>query len=518
MNTTVIDTKGLGDSPFYSQVMAGLRGAYDNYGPGDGGYPRVQDMLTDRVLNNVWAKNYLDARLYVDGLGVTSVTAMDMRASSVRIPLMAPPPYSPRTMAMQVCAGEFVPGTPGNNGAENTNLPNVPQSMGVDVYFNQIYDQATVFYKVNQNMLSMDIMGKYNSVLPEAVANMTDSSIMAQQLNHGCARASRMENANVVEIDMSQNGNGYLQLKMNELIGLMTNPATEWSDGIVQYDLEGCVIFMRQRLWNKFFQVGNGGIINSNIGQEMLMRGAFTPDGRPKGNKIRGEYSGVWIKVVPDLYFKNAAAYLNLTAEQFAQFDKILGFIVHADGTAFGRLDTSINPIPNPGNAIGTKLQNLWQWGVNVVRDSSIGLIAEAGFQSPIATALDLVAPNSFEDALGGYQKVANDYGTNRSIAVVPSDITTNVTLTVQGTGSAPITDAQIHVVTGEGLVKGWSNNADGTYTFYVKRGGTATVTINAAGYQESTLNITAENTTGMAYSATQALTAAATVENKAGK
>lgn len=513
--TTVIDTSGLGDRAMYAQVMSNLRGAYEKYGPGPGGYPRAHGMLTDRILNNVWAKNYLDSRLYVDGFGVTSVTSMDTRASSVRIPLMAPPPYNPRTMSMQKCAGTDVPGTPGNDGLENNNLPYVAQAMGVDVDFNQLYDQAFVVYKVQENMVSLDILGKYNTDLPRAVANMTDSSIMAQQLNHGCARASMTENANVSLIDMSNTSNGYLQLKMNEVIGLMTNPQTAWSEGIVQYDLEGAVIFMRQKLWNQFFQIGNGGIINSNIGQEMLVKGAFTEDGRAKGNNIRGEYSGVWIKVVPDFYFRTAAAYLGLTAEQFTQFDKILGFIAHADGTGFGRLDTSINPIQNPGNAIGTKVQNLWQWGVNIVRDSSIGLIAEQDFVSPINTAMPLVAPSSFNDVLGGYQQVKNSLGTSQRIAVVPAQITTNVTLTVQGTGSAAITDATLNVRLEDGQIKGYSNNADGTYSFYVDRNGAATVTVSAPNYQPATVTITKENTTGNAYSVTQQLTAAANPTKK---
>lgn len=506
--TTVIDTSGLGDRAMYSQVMSNLRGAYEKYGPGPGGYPRAEGMLTDRILNNVWAKNFLDSRLYVDGYGVTSVTTMDTRASSVRVPLMAPPPYTPRTVELEQCANESIPGTPGNSGLENNNLPSVAQAMGVDIPLNQVYDHSFVVYKISENMVSLDILGKYNQDLPRAVANMTDSSIMAQQLNHACARASRTDNANTVLVDLSSTSTGYLQFKMNQIIGLMTNPQTDWSEGIVQYDLEGAVIFMRQKLWNQFFQVGNGGIINSQLGQEMLVRGAFTEDGRAKGNNVRGEYSGVLVKVVPDSYFRNAAAYLNLSADQFEQFDKILGFIAHSDGTGFGRLDTSINPIQNPGNAIGTKVQNLWQWGVGVVRDSSIGIIAEEGFTSPISDALYLVAPSNFRDTLGGYQKVKNDYGTTQRIAVVPADITTNVTLTVRGASDAAINNATLNVKLDDGQLKGYSNNADGTYSFYVDRNGGATVLVSAPGYQDGTVTIAKDSTTGNAYSATVQLTA----------
>ncbi len=410
MATGVIDTTGLSDRSVYMQVAANIAGAYEQYGTSPGNYPKADTIMTNRILNDIWAANYLDNKIFIDGMGVKSVTSMDVRASGVRVPLLAPPPYNPRTIALQPYVGVNNEGTPGNDGLENRNLPNVPQTNGVEVVFDQVYDQATVFYKISQNMLSLDIMGEYTKMIPQAVANMTDSSIIAQHLNHGLYRAATTENSNLIMADLSDTSNGAMQLLMNRLIGLMTNPQVNWSDGIVQYPLDGAVIIMRQKLWNYFFTVSNGAIINSNIGQEMLIGGAFTRDGRPKGNNIRGEYSGVYIKVVPDIYFRNAAAYTGLTGTAEQNFDKVLAYICHRDGTAFGRLDTSINPIPNPGNAIGTKVQNLWQWGVNVVRDSSIGVVVEStadnAFVNPITTLKRLVAPASFGATYGGVLRV----------------------------------------------------------------------------------------------------------------
>lgn len=491
----VIDTSGLGDQSVYMQVAANLQGAYNNYGVSPGNYPKVDTIMTNRILNDVWTRNYLDGRIFVDGIGVTSVTSMDMRASAVRVPIIAPPPYTPRTIAMQACSMENIPGTPGNDGVENVNLPNVPQTDGVEVTFNQVYDQATVIYKISQNMLTLDIVGGYNRQIPGAVANMTDSSTIAQQMNHGLYRASTTDNSNAVVVDLTNSSQGYLQGVMNEIIGLLTNPQTSWSEGVVQFPLDRAVILMRQKLWNRFFTVGNGAIINSNIGQSMLVGGAFTTDGRPKGNNMRGEYSGVWIKVVPDSYFKNAARYLNLPINAF---DGVLGYICHSDGTAFGRLDTTINPIPNPGNGVGTKIQNSWQWGVNVIRDFSIGVVLEQGYTNPITSLFPLVAPANWSDPYGGVQRVQISNGSAQ----------TAVTLTVTGTGSANITNANLAIVTAAGVPKGYSNNADGTYQFYVPRGEAATVNITAAGYQSATVNITAANTATGTYTVTQALSA----------
>ena len=147
-------------------------------------------------------------------------------------------------------------------------------------------------------------------------------------------------------MDVTNTDEGYLQGIMNKIIGLMTNPATTWAEGIVQYSLEHSVIVMKQSLFDLLFTVKNGVLVQSNLAQEMLVRGAFTEDGRPKGNLIRGMYSGVYIKVVPDSYWRQAAAYAGITAEQYFQWDKVLAYIANSEGTAFGVASTTINPIP----------------------------------------------------------------------------------------------------------------------------------------------------------------------------
>ena len=375
MATGVIETNGIGDSTLYSQVMTGLTNAYNNYGVGNGNYPNVGSILTDRTLYNVWIKNNLDARIFVDGMGITSMNAQDMRASSVRVPLMAPPPYTPRTISVSPYTGNTISGTPGNDGLEDVNLPNVPQTNGVDVFFTQLYDRATVIYELSQEMVSLPIAAQYTAQIPSAVANMQAS----------------------------------------------------WSEGIVQYDLFKSVIIMRQSFFNLLFTVNNGAIVNGgNLPQEMLVRGAFTEDGRPKGNLIRGMYSGVYIKVVPDSYWNQAAIYAGITSGNFAQWNKVLAYICNQDGTAYGAASTTINPIPNPGNGVGTKIQNLWRWGCNVVRPSSIGLVVSSAnnltdFTNPISSAPKIVAPADFgaaSTALG----LTSDYGTVANIGVSESE------------------------------------------------------------------------------------------------
>ena len=96
----VVETSGLSDRILYSQVMTNLGRAYEQYGVGDGNFPNVEDILTDRILYNVWMRNNLNARIFIDGMGITSRTAQDAKASSVRVPIMMPPRYKPRTITI----------------------------------------------------------------------------------------------------------------------------------------------------------------------------------------------------------------------------------------------------------------------------------------------------------------------------------------------------------------------------------------------------------------------------------
>ena len=520
----VVETSGLSDRILYSQVMTNLSKTYQQYGVGDGNFPKVDDILTDRALWNIWMRNNLNARIFIDGMGITSRTAQAENASSVRVPIMAPPRYAPRTITIGQYPGNSAKGTPGNDGLENRNLPNTVQTNGVDVPFNQLYDDATIIYQLSQDMVSLPIAAQYTSMIPQTVANMEDSSIMATQIKAGLYQATQNSNANIVMIDVKNTNEGYLQGVMNAIIGLMTNPGTTWAEGIVQYDLERSVIIMKQSLFNLLFTVKNGVLVQSNLAQEMLVRGAFTEDGRPKGNLIRGMYSGVYIKVVPDSYWRQAAAYAGITGEQYAQWDKVLAYIANAEGTAFGVASTTINPIPNPGNAVGTKIQNLWRWGCGVVRPSSIGLVVSSDggtgtdFVNPVNEQGNIIAPADFDEIIKSYGFDSN-YGNVERVGVYDDKTTTTVTLTVtdtpaSGGAATNIADAVLKIAS-DGNPVGYLNNADGTYTFVLGRGKTATVTVSAEGYNAATVNVTADNTATATYAMTQALTKPAAKSSK---
>lgn len=511
----IIETNGISDSTLYAQALAGITKAYNSYGKGNGNYPNAKDILTDRALYNIWMRNLLNAKIFADGKGFKSMTAQAEGVSAVRVPIMAPPSYAPRTISLTDYPGHTIAGTPGNDGLENAELPDQLQTDGVDITFSQVYDKATLIYKISQNMLSLPLVAERTRMIPQVVANMEDSTLLATQLIGGLARAAATENSNIVPVDLSKETSGYLQQVMNKLIGTMTNPQTSWSEGAVYYPLDECVIVMKQAFFDKLFSINNGVLVNAgDLPQKMLLGGGITEDGQMIGTLTRGIYSSVIVKVVPDSYWRQAAAYAGITSDNFAQFDKVQAYIANAEGTGFGRSSTIINPIPNSGNAVGTKIQNLWQWGAGVTRPSSIGLIVSTSsnlsdFTNPIdKNGKAVVAPSNFNDVIKSYGFDNADYGNGAKVGVYDSAKTTTVTLTLKGTSDAAIANALLNIKKSDGNVVGYSNNADGTYTFVLSRGDAATVSITATGYTAASVSITATNTAAATYAVSKSLTA----------
>ncbi|MCX4385073.1 MAG: hypothetical protein OSJ39_04670 [Clostridia bacterium] len=131
-------------------------------------------------------------------------------------------------------------------------------------------------------------------------------------------------------------------------------------------------------------------------------------------------------------------------------------------------------------------------------------------FVNPVDENGRIVAPDSFNDVIKSYG-VPADYGDASKIGVYEGNNTTTVTLTVTGTDSAAVSNAALAITKGDGSRIGYLNNANGTYTFVLGRGETASVEVSATGYTTATVNVTAANTAAATYAATQALTAPAT-------
>lgn len=513
----MIISSGIPDSTLYLQAAANVAAPF-KVDSSSGNYPLVGDVTVQRRLANQWLMVNLSNRAFVDGLGVTSVGAESENVGFIRFPLLYMPPRIKRTLGSQLCPTDNTPnGTQGNNLPFNRNLPHGVQTDGFDLKFMQEYDEAAQISRVNMRMIgsSLDLLGQYTQYIPMAIGLLMDADIMATHIGAGMAFAKAHNNSNVIAYKSSTTDKGYMQKLMNQLKSKLSNVRGEYKAGVISYPREKSVYVMRQSFYDNLMTIDNGAIINSDIGQKILINGYLDDSGtKLLGNYIEGKYSGIYIKVIPDEYWDTAAAELNLDSSAYTQFSKIVAYIANAEGTYFGMSSTVTDIDKAPTTSIGFIVRNDWGWGVKNVRPSSIAFIVEsdndlADFTNPVPTFTDITSPANVEEMIAAYQDGEVSEMALQRIGVAAPDTINTVTLTVTGTSSAKITDASVAVRKYDGTYAAVANNGDGTYSFVIERGTAATILISATGYQNATVKVTETNTAGITYAVSKSLTAA---------
>lgn len=515
MSEMVIST-GLSDSQLYMQAVADVAAPF-KVDAHSGQYPLVGNVLVNRRLANRWLITNLASRAFVDGLGVTSVGAEAENVGMIRFPLMYMPPRIKRTLAHKMCpADDGTNGTKGNNLPFNRNLPHGVQTDGYDLKFMQEYDEAAQVSRINMRLIGSDLnlLGQYTSNIPKTVGFMQDADILATHVASALTRASKSGNSNIIPYDPDTDTDGYLQSVMNSLATALSNVRGSYKEGIISYPREKSVFVLRWSVFNKLMTIKNGALVNSDIAQRILINGYLDDSGeRLMGSYIYGQYMGIYIKVIPDEMWDTAAATLGLNATQYAQWNKVVGYIANAEGTLFGMSANVTEVDKSPTTSIGYIIRNDWGWGIKAIRDSSIALLVSTAndltdFTNPITSFEDINSPADMESIIESYQEADSSEQTVQRVGVTAPSLVTEVTLTVQGTGSAAVSNADVTVRAEDGTYVTVSNGENGTYTFTLPRASTATVTIAAEGYQAASLNVQATDTATATKALSQTLTA----------
>lgn len=407
----MIISSGIPDSALYLQAAANVQAPFQVSG-NSGNYPLVGNVAAQRRLANQWLMINLSSRAFVDGMGVTSVGAESENVGFLRFPLLYLPPRLKRTLGTKFSASDVDNGTPGNNKPFNVNLPHGVQTDGFDLKFIQEYDEAAQISRINMRMIgnSLDLLGQYTSYIPLAVGLLQDADIMATHIGAGLSYANETNNSNIVAYNPATNEKGYLQKIMNSLKSKLQNVRGAYAQGVISYPREKSVYVLRQSVFDALMTIDNGAIINSDIGQKILLNGYMDESGtRLMGNYIEGKYAGIFIKVIPDEYWDTAAAELGLDSTKYAQFNKVVGYIANAEGTLFG-MSANVTEIDKaPTTSIGFIVRTDFGWGVKCVRPSSIALIVEStnnlsDFTNPVPTFDDITSPANVEEMVQAYQ------------------------------------------------------------------------------------------------------------------
>lgn len=516
MSEMVIST-GLSDSQLFMQAVANVAAPY-NITPSSGQYPLVGNVLVNRRLANRWLVTNLASRAFVDGLGVTSVGAEAENVGMLRFPLMYMPPRVKRTLGSQLCPSDETPnGTPGNNLPFNRNLPHGVQTNGYDLKFMQEYDEAAQISRINMRLIGsdLDLLGQYTSNVPKTVGFLMDSDILATHVATALNRANATGNGNIIAYNPATTTDGYLQGIMNSLASALSNIRGSYKEGIVSYPREKSVFVLRWSVFNQLMTIKNGALVNSDIAQRIILNGYLDDGGRRLlGNYIYGQYMGIYIKVLPDEMWDTAAATLGLNETQYAQWNKVVGYIANAEGTLFGMSANVTEVEKSPTTSIGYIIRNDWGWGIKAVRDSSIALLVSSSndlsdFTNPVTSFSDINSPADMESIIESYQDAGSSKKTVQRVGVTAPTLVTEVTLTVNGTGSSPLSTAEVVVRAEDGTYPTVSNVGSGQYKFTLPRASTATIAISADSYNAASESITASNTATATYAETVTLTSA---------
>ncbi len=519
----LVISSGIPDSQMYLQNVANVNAPF-SVSSSSGNYPMVGNILVNRRLANRWIAVNLASRAFVDGLGVTSMGAESENVGFLRFPYLYLPPRIKRTIGSKLCPNGEVDGTPGNNQPFNKNLPHGMQTDGFDMKFMQEYDEAAQVSRVNMRMIgnSLDLLGQYTSYVPKTVGFMQDADILATHIASALSHAAKTSNRNIIPYNPNKDTSGYLQSIMNSLASSLSNVHGSYKEGIISYPREKSVFVMRWSLFNKLMTIQGGALVHSDVAQTILMRGYLDETGQNLlGSYIYGVYMGIFIKVLPDEMFDTAAATLNLTKDQYKQWNKVVAYIANAEGNLFGMSATVVDIDKAPTTSLGYIIRNDWGWGIKNYRRSSVALVVESSddnlsdFTNPITSFDDITSPINMEGIIEGYQNKDEDAdNANQTmvqrIAVSAPQLITEVTLTVTGSSSAKISDAEVVVRDEEGLYSTVSNKENGTYTFTLPRASTATIVVSAEGYATKTQKVTVTDTATATKSISVALTAAA--------
>lgn len=509
-----IISQGISDSVAYLQAVADPHTPY-SITPKSGNYPNFKNVAIERRLANRWMAVHLGSRIFVDGMGITSAVAESEEVTMLRIPNLLMPTRNKRTVGFQMTPNGAIGGTPGNNTPFNHNLPDELMTDAVDIKFDQVYDNAFIVSRIQWRMIgnNLDILSQQTKNIPLATGFGYDGDVLATQIASALAYANANGNSNIIPYDPSNTDKGYLQKIMNSLVSALSNVRGAYHEGVVSYDRKNSVIVMRWSLFNALMTIDNGAIVNSDIGQKILLNGYLDDSGeRLLGSGIVGKYAGVYIKAVPDEYWDFAAAELNLTDEQYAQWNKVVAYIANAAGTYGGLSSTYIDTDKAPTVTPAWQIRTDWGWGIKVTRPSSIALVVSTAgnlatdFTNPVTSFDGIASPNNIEMLIAQYQN--SGAATPSGLIGVDNTPVTKVTLTIQGTGSAAIKDAIVTVRGENNTYPSIANNKDGTYSFTLPRASTATVTIAADGYQAAQINVTTTDTAAATKALSQTLTA----------
>lgn len=341
--------------------------------------PKLDGQALRRYTSKNLKENIFQNILALPEKGVTEKFSEDVNASEIRVIRQTVPAINGRRMGASVNGGYF-----------NTNNALLPQSVEYGLKILYMIDDSIDFPTVMDEMVELPVA----DATTKAVAGVVARNINASTLAHQIAAVVNQEAA------VSNSTNNVILSAAGAYKEALLDANGKLDDGDVEngvdiFPIDGRQGFLRSSARTGLFKTGNIFVGGSNYAQEMLARGAISPN-TYKQDKLEyiGEIDNVPFCVVGGPIWKLAEAYLQV---DYGTLDPIIGLVVA--GMATGRalaFNNSVKIIDSP-NGQGKRAQYKYRWGVEVWQFKGIVPVINYGstLSSVSAAALTIEAPES---------------------------------------------------------------------------------------------------------------------------
>lgn len=340
--------------------------------------PKLDGQALRRYTSKNIMENIFQNILALPEKGVTEKYSEDTDASEIRIIRQTVPNISARRLGAGVNGGYF-----------NSNNPLIPQSVEYGLKILYMIDDAIDFPTVMDEMVELPVA----EATTKAVAGLVARNINASTIAHQIVAVVNANVAGKTTNTVICGSAGAYKDGLLDANGKLDDGDAD--NGIDIFPVDGRQGFLKSATRTGLFKSGNIIVGGSNYAQEMLARGAISPN-TYKQDKLEyvGEIDSVPMCVVSKAVWTLAEEYAGL---DYGKLDAVAGFISAGIGT--GRalaFNNSVKIIDSPAGQ-GKRAQYKYRWGVEVFYQKAIALLLNynttlSGISS---TALTLEAPDS---------------------------------------------------------------------------------------------------------------------------
>ena len=344
--------------------------------------PKLDGQALRRYTSKNIMENIFQNILALPEKGVTERYSEDTDASEIRIIRQVVPGIKARRLGAGVNGGYF-----------NSNAPLMPQSAEYGLKILYMIDDQIDFPTVMDEMVELPVAEATTKAVAGLVARNINASTIAHQIasvvNQEIAKAGSTNNVVLSAV-------GAYKDALLEANGKLDDGDAD--NGIDIFPIDGRQGFLRSATRTGLFKTGQILVGGSNYAQEMLARGAISPN-TYKQDKLEyvGEIDNVPMCVVSKPVWDLAEQYLQLDAGKLATVEALI-----VAGIATGRalaFNSSVKIIDCPRGQ-GKTAQYKYRWGVEVFFYKGIVPVLSNG--STLATisgeALTIEAPGSVQN------------------------------------------------------------------------------------------------------------------------